>query len=74
MRNVLLSHYSTDDEFTTEDDGIMIAFGLTAYDSNREPIDDPTYGTLKAYYKTWGLKEEGGVHFEPLTSKKCTRA
>ena len=46
MRNVLLSHYSTDDEFTTEDDGIMIAFGLTAYDSNREPIDDPTYGTL----------------------------
>ena len=36
-------------------DGLMFAFSLTAYDSEREPIEDPSIGTLKAYYKTWGL-------------------
>ena len=44
-------------------DGLMIAFGLTVYDSNPEPIEDPSYGLLKAYYKSWGLQNAlDGVH------------
>ena len=73
MQNVLLSHFSQEEEFTTEVDGIMFAFGITAYDSNQEIIEDPTYGTLKAYYKTWGLGESG-TNFEPLATSQCTRA
>ena len=43
------------------------AYGLTAYDSNPEPIDDPSYGVLKAYYKSWGIHGTfTGVHLEEL--------
>ena len=33
---------------------LAFAFGITAYDSDPEPIEDPSYGLLKAYYKSWG--------------------
>ena len=36
-------------------EGLMFAFTITAYNSEREPIEDPSIGVLKAYYKTWGL-------------------
>ena len=34
-----LSYYDTNHEFSTND-GLAIAFGVTAYDSNAEPIED----------------------------------
>ena len=36
---------------------LFTAFGITSYDSNPEPIEDPSYGILKAYYKSWGIKK-----------------
>lgn len=36
---------------------LQYAFGITSYDSNPEPIEDPSYGILKAYYKSWGIKK-----------------
>ena len=56
MVSVRDSHFDSSFEFTTNE-GMMLAFGLTAYDDNQEPIDDAQYGTLKAYYKSWGLLE-----------------
>ena len=53
---------------------LSYAFGITAYDSNTESIDDPTYGEIKPYYKSWGLKETAGVHFEPLLMRNCSQA
>ena len=73
MLSVRDSFYDTDFEFTSND-GLMIAFGLTHYDSNPEPIEDPTYGVLNGYYKSWGIKESQGVDFELLPTKACTRA
>lgn len=52
----------------------MYAFGITAYDSNRESIEDPTIGVLKPYYKSWGLKETKGVDFEELPTRNCSEA
>ena len=52
----------------------MIAFGITAFDDNQESIEDPTYGHIKAYYKTWGLGETQSEGFEELPSKMCSRA
>ena len=58
---------SRDSFFTTDftySEGLMYAFGLTAYDDNPDPIEDPTYGVLKAYYKSWGLiADQRGVHW-----------
>lgn len=34
---------------------LMLAFAVTAYDSNPDPIEDPSIGILRPYYKTWGL-------------------
>lgn len=57
------------------DEGIFYAFGITAYDSNDQPIEDPTYGVLKPYYKSWGIKENvKGVDFEELPTRKCKTA
>ena len=47
------SHYTPDDTITTED-GLKFAFAITAYDSNREPIDDPRYGQVVAKIVSWG--------------------
>ena len=71
MVNTRDSFFATDYEYTT-DDGVMIAFGLTAYDENYEPIEDDDYGTLKAYYKTWGLKDAPGVEFNEIPTSYCT--
>lgn len=73
MASVRDSHFDADFQFTSEE-GLMIAFGITAYDDNEEPIEDPQYGHLKAYYKSWGLEEGHGVHFRELPTETCSRA
>ena len=45
---------------------------MTSYDSNRNPIEDKTYGQIKAYYKTWGLTDLKGVSFEEIEDDYCT--
>jgi len=65
------SFFVTEDQFTT-DDGLMIAFGITAYDENYESIEDPDYGDLKAYYKTWGFENAPGEEFTEIPSSFCT--
>ena len=56
------SHWTADEVFpfpdAEENQDFELAFGLTAYDSVREPIDDPRYGQIKAKYVTWGLHPE----------------
>ena len=51
------SYFDSDFKFKTED-GMMIAFGLTAYDNDFEVTEDETYGQLKAYHKSWGGSDE----------------
>ena len=63
--------FETDYEFKT-DDGLQIAFGITAYDENYESIENPDYGDLKAYYKTWGFEDAPGEVFTEIISKQCT--
>ena len=59
-------NFFSTDFVVTSDDGLMLAFGLTAYDDNYDMIDEPDYGELKAYYKTWGLKDAPGVEFTEI--------
>ena len=49
------SFFGSDYEFSTQNDGMMVAFALTDFDNNQEPIEDEQYGTVRAYYKHWGL-------------------
>ena len=53
MNNLIDSHYDEDYVFGLDkkDNGFQIAFGVTAYDSNQEMIDDPDYVTLHARLK-----------------------
>ena len=53
----------------------MIAFGLSDYGEETEPMEDARYGQLKGYYKTWGIgdsEDHNGVAFEELPAKQCT--
>jgi len=45
--------FTPDDEFTYEN-GFNIAVGFTAYDSNPEPILDPTIGEVVFNHYRWG--------------------
>ena len=55
-------------------ENLAIAFGITAYDSNQEIIEDPSYGVLNPYYKTWGFTDSVEVKFEALKTRPCTEA
>ena len=56
--DVMLS--SRDSYFNTNhtySEGLAVAFGITEYDASKTEItEDPSYGVLNAYYKTWGLE------------------
>ena len=43
MTSVRDSYISTDDEFSTEQ-GLQIAFGLSDYGDETDPIEDSSYG------------------------------
>ena len=62
--------YFTDEKVHGQDDGFQLAFGITAYDGNPEPIDDPTYGRIVARYETWGLEGSPGLSEIPI--KQCS--
>ena len=71
--------YSVVDAFYDADfvqsDNLAFAFGLTAYDSNPDPVEDPSIGVVNAYYKSWGLDESiGGIKWELLPVRDCTEA
>ena len=54
---------------------MQLAFGITHYDSNQEPIDDLDYGEIVARYQTWGLGQEMGSGMsDPIPIKRCTPA
>ena len=66
------AHFDQTYEFTQES-GMEVAYAITAYDSNQEPIEDPRYGILKAYYKTWGLSTGKGVQWTELADQYCSK-
>ena len=59
MNNNIDSFYDEEYVFDLDkkDNGFQIAFGITAYDSNIEKIDDPDYATLHARLKQWGHED-----------------
>ena len=50
---------------------VMFAFGITAYDSNPDPIEDPSYGVMRAYKKRW---DTGFFEIEEVPTRECTDA
>lgn len=42
-------------DFVSDND-FMLAFGLSAYDNNSEPIEDPSIGVVNSYYKSWSTE------------------
>ena len=54
------SKFTPDQKFTDlfeDEPSLQFAFAITAYDDNRESIEDPRYGTVAAKFVTWGLGE-----------------
>ena len=49
----------------------MYAFGLTAFDANRESIEDPSYGVVKAFYESWSSES---ADTRELPTRDCTEA
>ena len=55
--------------------GFNVAVAFTAWDSEREPILDPTIGELYFYRIEWGFNPDGTifVNENKLDSHQCTR-
>ena len=75
LQTVKESYYSTDYVFSYEN-GFNIAVAFTAYDSNPEPILDPTYGEIVYNHYKWGPdvgeNDTYGSKRLPLKSHQCT--
>ena len=74
MQSVRDAHFNTDETISTEKDQFNIAFAITAYDDNREPIDDYRYGKVAAKIVQWGFGDTQGVDIGGyLDHHNCTR-
>ena len=72
MVSTIDSHFDSDFVFSK---GLMFAFAITVYDNNPNPIEDPSYGVVSPFYKTWGLdSDDPGVKFERMPTRNCTEA
>ena len=60
ISNEVEGAFTQEDEFTAGQ-GFFVAAALTEYDSNTEPIEDPTYGTLDVIHNIWDVKDDGTV-------------
>ena len=64
-------HYS-DTSVESDRLGFNIAFGITAYDGTSEFIEDPEIGTMKAYYRAWGVQDTQNTYGErPIDTRLC---
>lgn len=52
-------------------DGFQVAAAVTSFDGNPNPIEDPTYGTVKIYMKQWGVENKPGVFFTGVAMRDC---
>lgn len=52
-------NFYTPDDVINFDNGLNIAAAFIAFDSNPEPILDPTYGELAFNHYYWGVQEDG---------------
>ena len=59
-----------DPDFVFKGD-MAFAFGLTAYDDNEEPIEDPSIGVLRPYFKQWGMDQNLTT---PIEWRYCTKS
>ena len=61
--------------FNGKERGFSLAFAISAYDSEPNPIEDPRYGYVNAQYVTWGLNKDsqGGVDPDKLTHHLCSK-
>ena len=53
MVSVRDSHYDPTFNFK-KSDGLMLAAGITDLSYGSEPIEEPSIGELKVYYRSWG--------------------
>ena len=71
--NIVDSYFDGYYEFNLDKKpGLQIAFGLTAYDSNYEPLDEPEFVEVKARTRSWS-PDEDVVIFQDVTTRPCTR-
>ena len=75
-RITVISNYQVgaltyDDQYSGED-GFFVAAAFTAYDSETEPIDDPTYGDLTMEYYGWGYEGALSTKNTPLGTHRCS--
>lgn len=73
---IIKNHYDYLYEYDSSD-GMQVAFGLTAYDSSSDPAPfDKTFGSLDAYQKVWGEKNEDGTikptYMKKLETRPCS--
>ena len=61
-------HFDSSYEFN---DGLQIAFAVSAYDSEQGPIEDPSIGVMKPFFKMWGF-DGGSTKFKEIPTRNCT--
>ena len=69
MSSVYENYYTDENVFKGGKNGVNVAFGLIAYESDSDK-GFSQYGEIKAKLKTWG---EQSIIFEELAHRPCTK-
>ena len=72
MRLDVVDYYYEDTDVFVIDKtpGLNVAFGITHYDTNAEPIDDLDFGEVIATMKRWD--GNSGTYYKKLALRPCT--
>ena len=54
------------------ENGYSIAAGITAWDDGTGVTEDPSYGQVKIYLKSWGQLSRYDELFHELETRACT--
>ena len=64
-------HYFKNDQAFTSADGFTVAAAITNWGDNRQPIEDPTIGTLKFTNVAWNVTNGYFVDRTELETRPC---
>ena len=72
IRSLDEGYFDTSHVFSS-DDGLRFAYGITAYDSDPEIVEDLDYGEVKATFRSWGADIDGAqADDNALKTHPCT--
>ena len=69
-----IGHYQSSSQFGNEHDGFSFAAGMVQWDEGEGMVEDPSYGQVRMFIKSWGVNSFYDDTFHELETRPCNEA